>query len=99
MSAAYFPPKTQALLKWKYYRFITRARRIARQQIRRDGTTWTRKVRREMKQQGLLEKRIPEYWLGVVFRHRDFKWTGEFHIYGDRKRNIHKGTIKIWTFR
>ena len=86
-------------------RQIARAGVIAREIARKEGTVHSRLVRAQMKAEGLVSdpkngalvpKGKREYWLGAIFRHRDFVWTGEWASYHNVVRNIHERSIKVW---
>jgi hypothetical protein len=74
---------------------IERGRAVAVEIARRGGTVHSRQVRAAMADQ--LNPDDGETWLGAVFNCRLFRWTGEFHSYGDDGRNCHDGhVVKIW---
>jgi hypothetical protein len=52
-----------------------------------------------MDARGLIRADCGEFWLGAVFRGKEFEWTGQYLAYTDDDRNIHRGTIKVWRLR
>jgi len=91
------------LLRRTRRELIRQARDVARELIARHGKTDTWQVNAEMKKRGMLIDGVPGYWLGAVFNHTDFRWTGAFKSYhkandptGVNARNIHERTVKVW---
>lgn len=78
---------------------IREARIIARDLIRRGGTTHSRAVRAVMAEGDLLTPEQPEFWLGAVFHSPEFEWTGDWFCYTDSARNVHERTVKVWKLR
>ena len=87
---------------------IDRARDVAREIARADGTVNCRQVRERMKADGLLRdpengRLVPaterEHWLGSIFRHPDFEQTGQQVAYTNALRNIHERTVNVWRLR
>lgn len=75
-------------------RGIYEAVRIARQ----TGTVHSRQVR-EAVSKVCRTAGMADYWLGAVFNNHIFEWTGRYHTYADRARNIHERTVKVWRLR
>ncbi len=96
--------EAMALLKRARTAQIDQARILARELITRDGTTHTRIVRDTLMARGLFDTTVPEYWLGAIFRSRDFVFTGEFYDApskeGDASKNTHaRNIVKVWRLR
>jgi hypothetical protein len=86
------------VLKTYRLKLIARGREIAKAIAKRRGKVHSRQVRQQMEKEGLLvNPLIGDFWLGIVFRSDDFKWTGEYFRYSDSARNIHERTVKVWT--
>lgn len=67
---------------------------------KRDGVVHSRKVRQALAEMGKLDHPdVGDYWLGAVFRHEAFEWTGDHFVYSDEDRNIHERTVKLWVIR
>lgn len=78
---------------------IMKARAMAVDICERVGSVSSREVRKAMAAAGELMDNEPEFWLGAVFRHERFQWTGRYFTYSDRARNIHERTVKVWELR
>jgi hypothetical protein len=79
---------------------ITKARAIAIDLAKANGTVHSREVRAEMDKQGhLTNPALADHWLGVVFRSSVFVWTGQYFSYRDDSRNVHERTVKVWKLR
>ena len=69
--------EAMTLLKKYRKQQINVARGIADELIAERGTATTGDVFKVMTDRGLIDDRVPKYWLGAVFRHSGYKWTGQ----------------------
>jgi len=90
-----------ALLKKYRQGLIIRGRALARKICEEEGTVHARRIYEEMKQE-IKDTEVGSYWLGVIFTHKEFEWTGEWHQvnkYSDAT-NFHGPIgIRIWRLR
>lgn len=109
-AAAWIPTRSTAeameLLRRTRARLIVEARQIARDLISQRGETHARAVLEEMAKRGMSADlaAVNAYWLGAVFRSREFKWTGRFYeppeseVKRDEDHNIHSWRpVRVWT--
>lgn len=94
--------EAMTVLKATRMRHIRKAREIAIELIEEDGETHSRAVRDVMIARGELDTGIKDYWLGAVFRTKDFAWTGRYFLPPEppprKGKNIHAWRpCKIWT--
>lgn len=76
---------------------IAKARQIAIDLAKANGTVHSRAVRAEMERLGHLRNpAIGDFWLGKVFQSPEFAWTGHYFHYRDSSRNIHQRSVKVW---
>jgi hypothetical protein len=90
----------EAMMVLEQYRagLIKLGRIVAFDIAKKEGVVHSRRVRDAIAAMGLLNQPdLNDFWLGAVFRHKAFEWTGDHHVYSDESRNIHERTIKIWT--
>lgn len=87
------------LLRKRRLEQIMKARELAVEICERVGSVSSREVRKAMAAAGELDNDEHEFWLGAVFRHERFQWTGRYYTYRDSARNIHERTVKVWELR
>lgn len=91
--------EAMAALDSKYSGLIQKACCIAVELARKNLTTHSRDVRREMAARGLVGYDGREFWLGRAFNKLAaegiFKEVGRFK-YSDETRNIHERNIALW---
>lgn len=80
---------------------VMQASRIAIAQARKNLTTHSRSVRKEMEEKGLVGTDTgSEYWLGAVFaklaREKVLEKSGHTFKYSDSSRDIHERTVTVW---
>lgn len=89
--------QAQRVLEAYRSKLIARGREVAIEIAKKRGTVHSRQVRQRLDKEGLLvNPLVGEFWLGMVFRSNDFKWTGDYYHYSDSSRNIHERTVKVW---
>jgi len=83
---------------------VKQAAAIAVAQAKKNLTTHSRSVRKEMEDKGLLDTSTgSEHWLGAVFAQlahaKVLEKSGHTFKYSDSSRGIHERTVTVWQLR
>jgi hypothetical protein len=70
---------------------IDAGREVARRLTANGGTATTCDVKRVMIAEGTYSDAVPGYWLGAVFRGREWTWTGEWAL-----PDVDSGAAHAW---
>jgi hypothetical protein len=91
--------EAMALLNFRCADRIMMGRTTALALCQKNGHVTSLEVTRTMRETGLVDSADRCHWVGAVFRHSRFAWTGAYQTYSDSQRNVHERTVKVWKLR